>query len=144
MFLPDADSSGEDAVKSIRSLFPTNYPVKIGKYSENDANDMVRQGKEKELVSACYNAGVPLSSEIIAPDWDMFEELKKPLEFGLSYPWPTLTKLTRGQRAGEVIYWGAPPKGGKTTLVNLLAGWNIKEHNRRVLIVSPESPLKLH
>jgi len=142
VFLPDADSSGEDAVKSIRSLFPTNYPVKIGKYSENDANDMVREGKEKELVSACYNAGVPLSSEIIAPDWDMFEELKKPLEFGLSYPWPTLTKLTRGQRAGEVIYWGAPPKGGKTTLVNLLAGWNIKEHNRRVLIVSPESPPK--
>ena len=142
VFLPDMDDAGTTAVKDIRALFPDDYTVKIAKYTEKDSNEMVKKGKEKELVSACYNAGTPLSAGILAPDFDMFEELKKPLEFGLSYPWPSLTKHTRGQRKGEVIYWGAPPKGGKTTLVNHLAGWNIEQHNQRILIVSPESPPK--
>ena len=142
VYLPDQDEAGEDGVKAIRSLFPTNYPVKIGKYSEKDSNEMVKKGKERELVSSCYNAGVPVSIDIIVPDEDMYSELKKPLDFGLSYPWESLTKHTRGQRKGEVIYWGAPPKGGKTTLVNHLAGWNIQHHNQKVLIVSPESPPK--
>ena len=142
VFLPDQDDAGDKAVRDIRALFPSDYIVKIAKYTEKDSNEMVKQGKEKELVSACYNAGTPLSMGILAPDYDMFEELKKPLEFGLSYPWPSLTKHTRGQRKGEVLYWGAPPKGGKTTLVNHLAEWNIREHNQKVLIISPESPPK--
>lgn len=140
VFLPDMDDAGSTATRDIRAIFPSDYTVKIAKYTEKDSNEMVKQGKEKELVTSCYNAGVPLSMGVLAPSYDMFEELKKPLEFGLSYPWPSLTKHTRGQRKGEVIYWGAPPKGGKTTLVNHLAGWNIEKHNQRVLIVSPESP----
>jgi twinkle protein len=143
VFCPDYDEkAGDVAVKAIIALFPEDYTVKIAKYSEKDANDMVLMGKEAELVSSCYNAGVPLSVGVVVPDSDMFAELKVPLAFGKSYPWATLTKLTRGQREGEVIYWGAPPKGGKTTLVNHLAGWNIMEHNQKVLIVSPESSPK--
>lgn len=142
VFLPDMDDAGSSATKDIRSIFPSEYTVKIAKYTEKDSNEMVQLGKEKELVTSCYNAGMPLSVGVLSPDYDMFEELKKPLEFGLSYPWESLTRHTRGQRTGEVIYWGAPPKGGKTTLVNELAGWNIQHHNQRVLIVSPESPPK--
>lgn len=134
------DGAGEVFIRDARDLFPPDFPVKVAKYTEKDSNEMILKGKEKELVNSCFNAGVPLSAGILLPTDELFEELKKPLEFGLSYPWPTLTKLTRGQRKGEVIYWGAPPKGGKTTLVNHLAGWNIKEHNQKVLIVSPESP----
>lgn len=142
VFLPDADDAGSTATKDIRALFPAEYPVLIASYTEKDANEMILAGKEKELVNACYRASVPLSAGVLQPTQELFEELKKPLEFGLSYPWSKLTKLTRGQRKGEVYYWGAPPKMGKTTIVNHLAGWNIVEHKQRVLIISPESPPK--
>jgi hypothetical protein len=143
VFCPDYDAkAGDVAVKAIIALFPEDYTVKIAKYSEKDANDMVKQGKEAELVSSCYNAGVPLTQGLIIPDKDMYEELKKPPEYGLSYPWPKLTKLTRGMRRGEVIYWGAPPKMGKSTIVNELASWIMLEHQLPVLLIKPEEQAK--
>ena len=138
VYLPDADSSGESAVKSIRSLFRADYPVKIAKYSENDANEMIKQGKEKELVSACYNAGVPLSSGIKEYTLEDFEIVKEAPEFGLSFPYKKLTELLRGIRLGTTVYIAAPEKAGKSTLVNEIATHIMLQHNEPIFAIKPE------
>jgi twinkle protein len=139
VYLPDYDEgAGEKATQDLRALFPATFPVKIAKYSEKDANDLIKAGKEKELVSSCYNAGVPLSQGVLQPDSEMFDLIKKAPEFGKSYPWEKLTRLTRGQRKGEVVYWGAAPKMGKSSIVNQLASWNVLHHGERILLVKPE------
>jgi twinkle protein len=138
VFCPDMDSAGDVAVKDIRALFPPDFIVKVAEYSEKDSNDMILAGKTKELVTSCYNAGAPLTQGVVSPTAEMFEQLKKAPEFGISYPWPTLTKLTRGQRKGEVVYWGAAPKMGKSSIVNQLASWNVLEHKKRILLIKPE------
>jgi twinkle protein len=142
VLVPDQDEAGEAVQRDCRSLFPEGYPVKVAKYTEKDANAMLLAGKAGELVRACYNAGEPLTQGLLIPDDDMYEELKKPPERGLSYPWPRLTKLARGMRRGEVIYWGAPPKMGKSTIVNELASWFIQEHKEKVLLIKPEEQAK--
>jgi len=113
VFLPDMDDAGSSATKDIRALFPSDYAVKIAKYTEKDSNEMVKQGKEKELVSSCYNAGVPLSSGIKEFTSSDFDIVKKEPEFGLSFPYKGLTDLLRGIRLGTTIYVGAPEKAGK-------------------------------
>ena len=138
VYLPDADSSGESAVKSIRSLFRADYLVKIAKYSENDANEMIKKGKEKELVSACYNAGVPLSSGIKEYTLEDFEIVKEAPEFGLSFPYKKLTELLRGIRLGTTVYIAAPEKAGKSTLVNEIATHIMLQHNEPIFAIKPE------
>lgn len=138
VYAGDMDSAGDTGTRDIRALFPSEYTVKVATYTENDANAMVLAGKEQELVQACYNASSPLAQGVIRPTEDMFDSIKQAPEFGYSYPWPTLTKLTRGERKGEVYYWGAPPKQGKSTIVNLLGMHNVRQHNRRILLIKPE------
>lgn len=139
IFCPDYDSgAGDVATKAIIALFPEGYPVKVAKYSEKDANEMVKKGKEKELVNSCYNAGVPLSSGIKEYTLEDFEAIKKAPKFGLSFPWKKLTDLTRGIRAGTTIYIGAPEKAGKSTLVNELATHLMMVHNEPIFAIKPE------
>lgn len=138
VFLPDGDEAGDTATTDIRALFPATFPVKIAKYSEKDANEMVKASKEKELVSSCYNAGVPLSGAIKEFTYEDFEIVKKAPEFGLSYPYEGLTELLRGIRLGTTIYIGAPEKAGKSTLVNELATHLMLHHNEPIFAIKPE------
>jgi twinkle protein len=138
VYLPDQDEAGDEGVKAIRSLFPADYAVKIGKYSEKDANEMVKAGKEKELVSSCYNAGVPLSSGIKEYTLEDFEIVKEAPEFGLSFPYKKLTELLRGIRLGTTVYIAAPEKAGKSTLVNEIATHIMLQHNEPIFAIKPE------
>jgi hypothetical protein len=139
IFCPDYDGeAGETAVKDIIALFPEDYTVKIAKYSEKDANDMVKQGKEAELVSSCYNAGKPLSSAIKEFTLEDFDIVKKAPEFGISFPYEGLTKLLRGIRLGTTVYIAAPEKAGKSTLVNEIATHLMLTHNEPIFAIKPE------
>src|SRR3546814_19883421 len=42
-------------------------------------------------------------------------------EMGIEWPWPGLTKITRGIRRGETYYLGAGVKMGKSVIVDELA-----------------------
>lgn len=139
VFCPDYDGvAGDIATKAIIALFPDGYPVKVAKYSEKDANDMVKEGKEKELVNSCFQAGVPLSAGIKEYTLEDFEAIKLAPEFGISFPYSKLTELLRGIRAGTTIYIGAPEKAGKSTLVNEIASHLMMVHNEPIFAIKPE------
>tara|TARA_R100000544_G_scaffold36853_2_gene26059 strand:+ start:2227 stop:3825 length:1599 start_codon:yes stop_codon:yes gene_type:complete len=138
VYLPDMDDAGDTATKDIRALFPADFPVKIAKYTEKDSNEMVKKGKEKELVSSCYNAGVPLSSAIKEFTLEDFDSVKKAPEFGVSWPYQGLSELLRGIRLGTTIYIAAPEKAGKSTLVNEIATHLMLQHDEPVFAIKPE------
>jgi len=89
----------------------------------------------KELV---FEAAVPLSSGIKQFQEDDWESLKTAPEMGTSTPWNGLTDIIRGFREGTTIYLGAPPKQGKSTVVNEIASHLMIEHEEPVFLIKPE------
>jgi len=84
-----------------------------------------------------FKAAVAKNSKILYGSSLKEVAKQRPVQ-GLSYPWPSMTKLTRGERWGETHYVGAGVKMGKSTLLNALAAHKITAHGERVFIAKPE------
>jgi twinkle protein len=135
-FCFDNDEPGKKALQECLKLFPyatsVNLPAK-------DANDCLGSAKLMKAAHSAivFNASVPKNTRIVHGR-ELRELAKKKPEYGLSYPWPGLTKLTRGIRRGETVYWGAGVKMGKSEVVNALGGHQVKEHGLPILLCKPE------
>lgn len=110
----DQDEAGQKAADAIASVL-SNGKVKVATFSENDPNDMLREGKTDEFYQAIFNAKEFRPDGIVSID-DIFEQAVKPVEWGKSWPWPQLTKLTFGRRRKELYGLGAGTGTGKTEL----------------------------
>jgi len=110
----DQDEKGQEA-KDIISNLISNGKVKIASFSEKDPNEMLVKGKVEEFFSAIMNAAEYRPDGIVSID-DIFEQAVKPVEWGLSWPWPKLTELTFGRRRKELYGLGAGTGTGKTEL----------------------------
>jgi twinkle protein len=120
VLLFDQDEAGQKSAAAVARLWPDK--VRIAKLPMKDANDMLRAGKAQEFKRAViWNADQYKPSGIVRVA-DVFEKARKKAEYGLPYPWPTLTKLTYGRRRGEMIGIGAGVGCGKTTF------WHQLEH----------------
>jgi twinkle protein len=132
----DMDEVGRKAAEDvIKSVFPE---AKVVSLPEKDANDCVMKGKSKALHAAVtFNAETLKNTRIV---WGsaIHEKAKKPAEWGLSYPWESVTKATRGMRTKETIYLGAAPKMGKSELVDALGKHIMVEHGLPILVAKPE------
>lgn len=60
---------------------------------------------------------------------------------GIPWPWPKLNETTLGIQNGELIFWYARPKAGKTWLMICTAVHALR-NNRRVLFVTMEMPVE--
>lgn len=131
----DNDAAGEAATDAGCKVFPEATVITL---PEKDANDCLKSGKTKAAYNAVtFKAEKPKNTRLVWLD-DVWEEAKVPAEIGVSYPWPTLTRLTRGIRKGETIYFGAAQKMGKSELVNALATHLVTEHDWKILLAKPE------
>ena len=131
----DNDAAGEAATDAGCKVFPEATVITL---PEKDANDCLKSGKTKAAYNAVtFKAERPKNTRLVWLD-DVWEEAKVPAEIGVSYPWPTLTRLTRGIRKGETIYFGAAQKMGKSELVNALATHLVTEHDWKILLAKPE------
>ncbi len=61
---------------------------------------------------------------------------------GLDYPWPSMTKATKGIHRKEFIVIAGRPKSRKTFTALAVAAHAVKTLNARVLFISPEMPPK--
>lgn len=131
----DADDEGDAAAAVIRSIYPK---AKIARLPLKDANDMLMAKRFRELQQALV-----FESKVETPDYAcgvmecLDEALSKP-EWGLSYPWPELTKLTYGLRQGEIISVGAGVSLGKTLLAHEIAAHLIHEEQQKVGMIMLE------
>lgn len=136
----DNDEAGEKAKDEvIKNVLPT---AKTIEYPGDDPNDALINGRGVALANAAlFRSEAPKNTRIVWGE-SLFESAREVPEYGLSYPWDGLTKLTRGIRMGETIYLGAGVKMGKSEIVNSLAAHLITEHDLKVFLAKPEEANK--
>ena len=135
----DQDAAGEQATKEVLQLLPNAKTVAL---PAKDPNACLLEGRAKALANALLFTATEHKTTRIVCASTLFEEAREAPEWGLSWPWPIITDLTRGIRLGETIYLGAGVKMGKSEVVNALAAHFIVEHDMPVFVAKPEEANK--
>lgn len=130
----DNDEPGKAAVKECAQLF-TPGKVRIVDWSPyKDANDILKENKASEITQKVFDA------QAYRPDgiWqgaDLWDIVDKPIEWGLSYPWESLTNATYGARLNELVGLGAGTGMGKTDVFKEIITHFIVHHKVNVGII---------
>ncbi len=138
VLLFDNDEPGQKAAKECYKIF-TPGTCKIAELPEKDASDMVQTGKVSELISAVFNA-TKLRSEGLLTIKDIRPRLSQKPEWGLDYPWETLTKLTYGIGKPELAVWTAPTGKGKTSFMKSIIIDLIRKGKKAGIVFLEETP----
>lgn len=137
----DQDEAGQKAVEEACSILDP-LKVRVAKFSEKDACDMLLKGKERELKWAVVTEAKPFVPSGIATVNDLYEQATSDPEIGRPWAWPTLSKLTFGRKPG-VFLVGAGVGVGKTEFFHEQAGHIIREERKPVgLFLFEEAPAR--
>ena len=125
----DADEPGRAAAAQVASLFDYNkvYDVRLPGMGRKDANDFVANGEGDALRNIWWNAKKFLPDCIISSLADFAKELITPPKWGVSYPFPTWTRMTYGMRTGETVLLTAQEGVGKTEVCHTILHHLLKE-----------------
>lgn len=106
---------GKEALQDVALLIPD---IKVAKFSENDPNKMLLDGKKDELYWALVSKAEKYKPEEIKFGGDIsLEDIMTPLEEGLYIEaLPLLMKKLHGLRKPELTILLAPTKSGKSTI----------------------------
>jgi twinkle protein len=125
----DQDEQGKEAVEEVAKLLQNIYVMTL---PEKDANDMVMKGKTRELAKvALFGAKKHRPPSVVSVD-DVWDRAVKPIEMGLSWPFPTLTKLTYGIRRKCIYGLGAGVGIGKTEFFHEVQAHLLDKHKQPV------------
>lgn len=131
----DMDKAGKKAVEDVLKILPNAL---VAELPCKDANECLIEGRSKACHAAVqFKAEKPKNTRIVTGG-SVASDARKEAEWGYSYPYKELTDLTRGQRLGETVYWGAGVKMGKSELLNALVAHNIKEHGWTCFVIKTE------
>lgn len=125
----DMDEQGKEAEEAVAKLLPT---VLIARYPEKDANAMVMAGKGQQLAKAVLFGAKKHKPPSVVSIEDIWDRAIKPMEMGLSWPFPTLTKLTYGIRKKCIYGLGAGVGIGKTEFMHEVQSHLISTHNKKI------------
>jgi twinkle protein len=137
----DMDEPGRKAAAEVAAMLPPGK-AKIVSLPLKDANDMWMEGREKELISAIYDAKTYRPDGILnGKDIEemVFEDDE---EFSFHYPWQKLQEMTLGFRPGEVIVWTAGSGIGKSAFVREVE-WSMIQNGDTVGIIRLEESVKM-
>lgn len=123
----DNDQAGLEATEKVLELLPIGKG-KVAELPLKDANEMLQAGRGAEVIQAIWNAKEYRPDGIVAID-ELLEEIEKPIELGIPWFLPTLTKATYGRRYGEVYGFGAGTGVGKTDLFTQQIAYDVNELN---------------
>ena len=140
VFCFDMDSAGQEAVKECAALL-TVGKAKLMNLPLKDANEMLKEGRVEELYKATWNV-VEYRPDGIVSGSELWEEIEKPVNYGLSYPFPTLTDLTYGIRTSEMIVFGAGTGMGKTEFFKEIEAHLLLTHKENIGIIHLEEQTK--
>jgi len=131
------DPGNKAAIEVAEKLLPGK--AKIARLPEKDANELVKQGRESELIRAFWEAK-PYRPDGIRSADEMMEKALETVAHGISWPFPTLTKLTYGRRPGELYFIGAGTGVGKTDVIMETIAHTIETNKERVGLFMLEQP----
>jgi twinkle protein len=121
----DMDEPGRLAVKEAATVLGAS--AHIAHLQLKDANEMLVAGRTAELITAMWQAK-QYRPEGILDMADLKEEVMRRPQWGLSWPFEQLTKLTYGRRTGEIYTLGAGTGIGKTDFMTQTMKHLIVEH----------------
>jgi len=130
IFMFDMDEPGRKSASECAKILSPGKGH-IAELPLKDANECLVAGKGGEITKAMWNAQPWIPSGIVN-GMDLWEEVQKPIEMGLSYPWVSLTNYMHGIRLGEVYVLGAGTGLGKTTLFKEVAYHLADKHKEKV------------
>lgn len=114
----DMDESGRSGIEKCIPLFEPGTVRNIT-LPLKDANEMLLAGRQDEIKKLIWNAEVVKPKTIIFPNELREEVLTKP-KYGTPWPWDFMTKVTYGNRLGEVYMLAADTSIGKEQPVSAL------------------------
>jgi twinkle protein len=133
----DMDEPGRIAAKIAAEVIGSRAKIAELPQGFKDPNEMLLAGKTEELVSAMWSAK-EYRPEGIVDMASLKAEVKAKPKAGLSWPFPTLTKLTYGIRPAELYALAAGTGIGKTDFFTQLMKHLVKEHNQKIGVFSLE------
>ena len=140
VFMFDMDEAGQTAAKACAALLPPGR-AKIAELPLKDANDMLVQGRAKELLSAMWEAKVYRPDGIVSGD-DLWAQLsKEDVVESVDYPYPGLTEKTRGLRKSELTTITAGSGIGKSALAREI-GYHLITNGETVGFIMLEETVK--
>lgn len=130
----DMDKPGQESAQECARIF-TPGKCKIAKLSEKDACDMLKAGKHEELIKSVFFAQEYKPEGLVT-----YNDVKdvQDINYGLSYPFQTLTDITYGIRPQEFYTIGAGTGVGKTTLLKHIISHLRTEHDAKVGVIFME------
>lgn len=140
VFCFDMDEAGRQAVSDCADLISLGK-LKVMSLPLKDPNEMLKAHRADELYKATWNGQEYRPDGIITGE-ELWDELNKNEEWGLDYPFPTLTALTYGIRLSEFIVFGAGTGMGKTEFFKEFEAHLLLKHKERVGIIHLEEQKK--
>lgn len=111
----DMDEHGREGVEKCIPLFEPGT-VRNVTLPLKDANDMLKAGRQDEIKKLLWNAEIIKPKTIVFP-CELEEEVLTRPAYGTPWPWEFMTKVTYGNRRGEVYMLAADSSIGKTQFV---------------------------
>lgn len=135
----DNDERGRLATDNVCRLIGSKaYVSNLGSFK--DANEMYMAGRSKDLKAALVFNPQRYMPAGIATVMDLIDDACSMPTYGLSYPWPSLTKLTYGLKTGKLIGIAAGVGIGKTDWFSQLSAHLINEHKEPIGLFKLEEP----
>ena len=138
----DQDDAGRAAAEEVARLFPQK--VRLVRLPKKDPNEMLQAGQLQEFKREMLFNAKEYKPATLVTIADVMEEAAKPVQWGIPFPWPTLTNLTYGIHPGLLIGVAAGVGCGKTTFWHQLEQHLIcyKEPQRIGVFMLEEAPVK--
>lgn len=115
----DMDEPGRTAAQECALLLSPGK-ARIASLPEKDANDCLKEGKSKQLLSALWDAR-PYRPDGIVSGKDLWDKVRQSPPTGYEIPYPLLNDRLHGLRCGELYLFTAGSGIGKSTIVNEIA-----------------------
>jgi twinkle protein len=134
----DMDEQGVEAAKTCASILSVGK-AKIARLSAKDANELLVNGKSREIVEAFWNAEAYRPDGIVLGT-DMWEKVSRTEKVETClYPYEGMNKITRGLRVGEIVTFCAGSGVGKSSVCREIAYHLIQQDQRIGYIALEES-----
>lgn len=116
----DMDKDGRKAAKAVAEILPPGK-VRIAELPLKDANDMLRAGRTKELVSASWDAREYRPDGVVSAS-DVLDRVLDDTDVkGVPWPFNGVNEKLQGLRTSEIVTFAMGTGIGKSTLCRQIA-----------------------
>jgi twinkle protein len=140
IFWFDNDEQGRaSAIAAASTLTPGKAKLATTPGGHKDANDLLQAGKIREIIDTIWGAKEYRPDGLVTLE-DLEDQVMQPVEWGMPYPWRSLTMATYGRQPGEVIVLGAGTGVGKTDVFTQMISHDISDLRQPVGLFYLEQP----